>query len=209
MKKIFITLILLLLSYNVSAYENEYFNINIPEYYVEDGIKASIYKWINTNNTNENIVITVSKNENHQQIKKYTANDIKEYEEYLKKQLDEELKEYNINVEISNTKKEIINGIYNLNYYVYWPTKDSIGYNIYQKGYIFTTNDLIFVCNFTSDKDLINNNDLINIINSFNPNNYKNNKNLRVKLVILTGTLAAIISTIIKYIKAKKHKSNN
>lgn len=210
MKKI-ITIILLIITINIKAYENEYFTINIPNNFTQDDTKVPIYKWTNKSNTHENIVITVSKNDNHKQIKNYNSEDIINYEKYLKEQFDQKLKDYNVNIEVSNTKKEILNGIYNLNYDVYWPTKEAIGYDTYQKGYIFTINDFIFVYNFTSDKSLLDNNYLIDSINSFKPNDsIINSKNLKIKLVILIGTLTAITSTIIKHIiKSKKHKSNN
>lgn len=210
MKKLF-TIILLIMAINIKAYENKYFKINIPDNFVQDDTKVPIYKWTNKDNNHENIVITVSKNDNHDQIKNYKTDDIINYEKYLKEQFDQKLKDYDINIEINNTKKEILNGIYNLNYDVYWPTKEKIGYDTYQKGYIFTINDFIFVYNFTSDKSLLDNNYLIDSINSFKPNDsIINSKNVKVKIVILTGIIAAIISTIAKYIiRSKKHKSNN
>ena len=49
-----------------------------------------------------------------------------------------------------------------------WPTMNSLGYNTYQKGYIYTTNKYIVTLTYTSNSE-INDNDetLSNIKNSF------------------------------------------
>jgi len=210
MKKLYLTIITLLFTINIKAYENNYFNIDIPDNFIQNEIKEPVYEWTNKNNQNETIVITIAKNENIININNYTDTHLKEYEEYIKKQLNEQLNNYNVNIEVNNLKKEKINDLYCINYDVYWNTKDQIGYNIYQKAYVFTVNDLAYVYNFTSNKELNENKDLINSLNSFKPKKITSSNNLRIKLIIIIGSSAAVIGTIIKFIlKKKRHKSNN
>ena len=210
MKKLYLTIITLLFTINIKAYENNYFNIDIPNNFIQNEIKEPVYEWTNKNNQNETIVITIAKNENIININNYTDTHLNEYEEYIKKQLNEQLNNYNVNIEVNNLKKEKINDLYCINYDVYWNTKDQIEYNIYQKAYVFTVNDLAYVYNFTSDKELNENKDLINSLNSFKPKKITSPNNLRIKLIIIIGSSAAVIGTIIKFIlKKKRHKSNN
>ena len=53
-----------------------------------------------------------------------------------------------------------------ISYDVVWPTKESTGYDIYQKGYAFTTENYIYVYTYSSDSELTNNENFKNTINS-------------------------------------------
>ena len=75
MKKLLLIPILLLSIGNIKAYENEYFKIDIPETFKEEIAENGTYKWIsNDSKNNDNIIITVSKNQkdNKYNIENYT-----------------------------------------------------------------------------------------------------------------------------------------
>lgn len=209
MKKLLLIPLLLLNISNVKAYENEYFKIDIPENYKEDIMENSTYKWIDTKSkNNDNIVITVSKNdkENKYNIEKYTDENINEYEKYLEDEINKQLEDYNLKVDVKNIKKEKLNDLDTISYDVVWPTKESTGYDINQKGYAFTSENYIYVYTFSSDSDLTNNKTLKSTINSFkildNPIENKSilDNKLLFSLIIgaSIGLIGFIISIIIK-----------
>lgn len=209
MKKLLLIPLLLLSISNVKAYENEYFKIDIPDNYKEDIMENGTYKWIDTKSQNNDyIVITVTKNdsENKYDIKKYTDKNINEYETYLEEEINNQLKEYNLKVDVKNIKKETLNDLDTITYDVVWPTKESTGYNINQKGYAFTSENYIYVYTFSSDSDLTNNETLKSTINSFqildNPIESKgilDNKLLFSLIIgVSIGLIGFIISIIIK-----------
>ena len=209
MKKLLLIPLLLLNISNVKAYENEYFKIDIPENYKEDIMENSTYKWIDTKSkNNDNIVITVSKNdkENKYNIENYTDENINEYEKYLEDEINKQLEDYNLKVDVKNIKKEKLNDLDTISYDVVWPTKESTGYDINQKGYAFTSENYIYVYTFSSDSDLTNNETLKSTINSFkildNPIENKSilDNKLLFSLIIgaSIGLIGFIISIIIK-----------
>lgn len=209
MKKLLLIPLLLLSISNVKAYENEYFKIDIPDNYKEDIMENGTYKWIDTKSQNNDyIVITVTKNdsENKYDIKKYTDKNINEYETYLEEEINNQLKEYNLKVDVKNIKKETLNDLDTITYDVVWPTKESTGYNINQKGYAFTSENYIYVYTFSSDSDLTNNETLKSTINSFqildDPIESKgilDNKLLFSLIIgVSIGLIGFIISIIIK-----------
>lgn len=211
MKKLLLIPLLLLSTSNVKAYENEYFKIDIPDNYKEDIIEDGTYKWIDTKSKNNDyIVITVSKNdkENKYNIEKYTEDNINEYEKYLENEFNKQLEEYKLKVDVKNIKKETINDLSTITYDVVWPTKESTGYNIYQKGYAFTSENYIYVYTFSSDEELNNNETLNSTINSFKilDKQIENKSLLSNKLLfsLIIGASIGLIGFIISII-IKKH----
>lgn len=165
MKKLLLIPLLLLSISNVKAYENEYFKIDIPDTFKEEIAENGTYKWVNNN---DNIVITVSENkkDNKYNIENYTEENITEYEKYLEDEINKQLEEYKIKVDVKNIKKEKYKNMQTVNYDVVWPTKESTGYDIYQKGYAFTTENYIYVYTYSSDSELTNNENYKNTLNS-------------------------------------------
>lgn len=165
MKKLLLIPLLLLGISNVKAYENEYFKIDIPDTFKEEIAENGTYKWVNNN---DNIVITVSENkkDNKYNIENYTEENITEYEKYLEDEINKQLEEYKIKVDVKNIKKETYKNMQTVNYDVVWPTKESTGYDIYQKGYAFTTENYIYVYTYSSDSELTNNENYKNTLNS-------------------------------------------
>ena len=100
-------------------------------------------------------------------IEKYTDENLNEYEKYLEDEINKQLKDYNLKVDVKNVKKETMNDLDTISYDVIWPTKESTGYDINQKGYAFTSENYIYVYTFSSDSDLTNNETLKSTINSF------------------------------------------
>lgn len=211
MKKLFLITLLLLGISNVNAYENEYFKIDIPENYKEEIMENGTYKWIDKESkNNDNIVITISKNdsENKYNIEKYTDENINEYEKYLEDEINKQLEEYNLKVDVKNIKKEITNNMNTISYDVIWPTKESTGYDINQKGYAFTTENYIYVYTFSSDSDLANNETLKNTISSFEildkTIEEKGLLNNKLLFSLIVGASIGLIGFIIS-IAIKKH----
>ena len=117
---------------------------------------------------NDNIIITVSKNQkdNKYNIENYTDENINEYEKYLEDEINKQLEEYKIKVDVKNVKKDTLNDMQTISYDVIWPTKESTGYDIYQKGYAFTTENYIYVYTYSSDSQLTNNENFKSTINN-------------------------------------------
>src|SRR5574344_1857531 len=185
MKKLFITLILLLCFVNVKAYENDYFKIDIPDGFKEAETESGVYKWQLTNK-NDDLIITVSKNNGD------TKEDISTY---------------------TKAKLTKVNDYDAIEYDTKWPTKESFGYDIYQKGYIFTTNNYIIGYTYTSDKELSDNEYLKKTVKSFQwlDSKVENNSffSKRINRIIVVGAGAGIIGFLISVLTNKKKKKNS
>ena len=203
MKKIF-TIILLfigMLCVNVNALENSYFKIDIPEGYKEEINEPSLYKWTKDNNY---ITITIDNNTTRYDILRYTEDDMKKYEEYIENSINKQLKDYNIKVDVKNVRKEKINDRNCIVYDTVWPTKESTGYDTYQRGYTFTTDKYIMMLTYSSDSELDNNTELTNLIDSFKVLDseivYNDKYRYRIMIIIavIFGLIGFTISAIIK-----------
>ena len=203
MKKIF-TIILLfigMLCVNVNALENSYFKIDIPEGYKEEINEPSLYNWTKDNNY---ITITIDNNTNRYDILRYTEDDMKKYEEYIENSINEQLKDYNIKVDVKNVRKEKINDRNCIVYDTVWHTKESTGYDTYQRGYTFTTDKYIMMLTYSSDSELDNNTELTNLIDSFKVLDseivYNDKYRYRIMIIIavIFGLIGFTISAIIK-----------
>lgn len=214
-KKLLIAVLTLMSVCNVKAVENDVFKIDIPDNFVEDKVeeKTNIYKWENKdNNIFHNIVITIDKNDaqNKYNVKHFNNEDIANYTKYIEESTNNELKEYDIKVKVSNMKKEVINKSDALSYDTLWPTIDKLGYNTYQKGFIYTTNKYIITLTYTSNQEIKNDDEtLTNIKNSFQikDESIKQESFLDSKTnrIILTAVILGLIGVIISLIIPKKH----
>ena len=207
MKKFFIiTIMLLMLITKVKAYENEVFKINIPESYVlEDSEEENNYRWIKDNNY---ISITTSDNSKLKyDVKEFTDEDINKQKEYLETGINKGLEKYNINITVNDIKKLNDDDIYYLEYDIYYPSKEITGYDMYQKGRMYTTNKYITTIIYSSDKEIAGNDEYLNIINSLDildSNVIHSNLTLYIIITIASGILLFVIAVII--IKKRKHK---
>lgn len=203
MKKIFTILILFIGMLNVSALENEYFKVNIPDTYKEEINEKKLYKWTKDNNY---ITITIDDNTNKYDILRYTDDDMKKYEKHIENSINEQLKEYNIKVDVKNVKKDKINNRNCIVYDTVWPTKESTGYDTYQKGYTFTTNNYIIMLTYSSDTELTDNEELNNIINSFTilDSEIVYSTESKYKIMIILAVIAGIIGYIVSAIFKKR-----
>ncbi len=203
MKKLFTILILFIGMLNVSALENEYFKVNIPDTYKEEINEKKLYKWTKDNNY---ITITIDDNTNKYDILRYTDDDMKKYEKHIENSINEGLKEYNIKVDVKNVKKDKINNRNCIVYDTVWPTKESTGYDTYQKGYTFTTNNYIIMLTYSSDTELTNNEELNNIIDSFTilDSEIVYSTESKYKIMIILAVIAGIIGYIVSAIFKKR-----
>lgn len=203
MKKLFTILILFIGMLNVSALENEYFKVNIPDTYKEEINEKSLYKWTKDNNY---ITITIDDNTNKYDILRYTDDDMKKYEKHIENSINEQLKEYNIKVDVKNVKKDKINNRNCIVYDTVWPTKESTGYDTYQKGYTFTTNNYIIMLTYSSDTELTDNEELNNIIDSFTilDSEIVYSTESKYKIMIILAVIAGIIGYIVSAIFKKR-----
>ncbi len=185
--------------------------MDIPEDYKEEEINSSTFKWVSTKNGHENLIISVSKNSstNKHDVTKYNDEDIKNYEEYIETEINNQLKDYNLTVDVTNVRKEKINDLETITYDVFWPTKESLMYDTYQKGYSFTTNKYIYIYTFTSDKQITENNEgfkttieSLELLDTEIEN--KGFLNEKWKQVLLVSVVAGILGVIISLIKRRK-----
>lgn len=201
MKIIFIILIFILNINNIKAYENNYFSIDIPQDYILETEEDHSYKWIRENNY---IAITISNNkELNYNISTYTKTDIENQRKYIENNINSKLEDFNIKVSVNNIKKIKLNNKDVLNYSIYWPTLDSTGYNTYQIGNVFTTNNYITTIVYSSDKEINDDSEYYNIINSVNikDNNIKNNNIYSILIFIIM-----LVLIIVGYIRRHKTK---
>lgn len=202
MKKIFLLLLILFSTINVKAYENNYFSIDIPDDYKEIKLNNNAFKWTNGN---KYIAITISDNrEKKYNIKNYTEEDIENQKKYIENNINDELKDYDFKVKVTNIEKKQINDLYSLNYSIYWPTLKTTGYDIHQIGNVYTTNKYIITVIYSSDIEINDENEYYNIINSFKIKDQKlkviTSREYIVGILTL-GIILAIIFTI------KRHKT--
>ena len=133
-----------------------------------------------------------------------TEDDMKKYEEYIENSINEQLKDYNIKVDVKNVRKEKINDRNCIVYDTVWPTKESTGYDTYQRGYTFTTDKYIMMLTYSSDSELDNNTELTNLIDSFKVLDseivYNDKYRYRIMIIIavVVGLIGLTISAIIK-----------
>lgn len=208
MKKIILIITMFIFLTNVNAYENEKFKLDIPDTYKLNDETPNIYVWQDKKSEN-NITITLQENteENIINIEEYTEEDLINYKDYLTTSLNKELEEYEVTVEVTNVKKEQINNYTAIEYDSMWPTKESIGYNFYQKGYIFTTKNYVVSLTFGSSKEITDETEFYkNAINSLTINDNKIEKeknNTYIYIVVAVGVISGIVGYIISAIKKK------
>ncbi len=194
MKKLFAFLLLIICITNVKAYENEYFKIDIPEGYTEE-INENIYKWTKNNNY---ISITISNNKDNYDINKYTDQDIENQKKYLEETYSKELKDYNIDVQVTSINKDKINNYDILSYTLFWPSHELTGYDIQQKGAVYTTKNYIYTITVSSDEE-VKNEDFKKVLNTFilKDEEITYSSGL-LGFIIVSGTILGIIGYIIE-----------
>jgi len=203
MKKVFTFLLLITCLTIVKAYNNDYFSIEIPEGYNET-INDNMYKW---SKDNKYIAVTINNNTNKYNIEKYTDKDLETQKKHLEETYSKELKEYDVKVDVSDVKRNTINNYSVLEYNLYWDSKDYIGYNMYQKGIIYTTKNYIYTFIYSSDEE-INNEEFTSTINSFKLKDEPiSHISPLLVYILVVGTLLGIIGFIVDTIRKKKeHK---
>lgn len=212
MKKILLMICLLILPNIVYAYENDYFTIDVKGEYKEMVEENDVYKW-NSNNDNElpSITITVTKNNsaNLQNIEKFKDSDLEKYKKTVENTINEGLSEYNLEVSVGELKKEKINDYTVLTYMTTWPTKDSFGYDMYQKSYVITTENYITTLVYTTTNESEQNSkDFKSTLSSFKINDSKIIEEgffaKERNQIIVVGATAGLIGYVISAIKKKK-----
>ena len=204
MKKLFILFALLFNIVNIKAYENKYFDIDIPQEYKITVEENNLYKW---EKDNKYISISISNNENGYTVKNYTEEDINNQKIYIEEKINENLDKYDTKVEVTDIKKIVLNNnLYSLSYTIYWPTQDHTGYDIYQFGNVISTDNYMYTIVYNSNTKEIDK-EFNNILNSFNPIDSTNNQdknNNYLYLIIVSIFVFAFIKIIIKIVNKKK-----
>lgn len=211
MKKILLIMLLFIPTY-VLAYENDYFSIEIPEGYKDLEEGENIYTWkSDTLNELPSIIITTDSNSttSKQDINNFSDEDLEKYKKQITETLNKSLTDYNLTVNVTSMEKEKINNYLCLTYVTEWPTEESLGYIMYQKSYVITTNSHITTVVYTTDsKEEIND---TTIFKNFKINDKEVEKEgffaNRINQIIITGVVAGIIGYIISCIKNKKSKN--
>ena len=206
MKKIITVLLILLSIVNVKAYENKIIKIDIDDNYKLETKKENALRW-----TNENKYIAISINDNNSlkyDVKSFSQTDIDNQKKYFEDGINNGLSKYNIKAEITNIEKKNNEDIYYLEYDIYYPSKDATGYNMYQKGRMYTTNKYIVTIIYSSDEKIENDELCEKTLNSLKINdNYvvtKVNAKGYVITFVVIGVILGIIGAIISNKKKRK-----
>lgn len=210
MKKILLIICLLLFPNIICAYENDYFDIEIPENYKDLVEKDDIYKW-SSNNENEipNITVTVVKNSSteKQNVEKFTDSDLEEYKKTIESTINSSLEEYDLTVTVSELEKTELKRYTALTYTALWPTNESFGYDMYQKSYVITTENYITTLIYTTTNEEDQNSEEIKkVLDSFIVNDkdiiekgfFANKRNQIIVVGIIAGVLGYLISALRK-----------
>ena len=206
MKKLFIIILILLSTISVKAYENDILKIDIDESYKLETETKNTIRW-----TKENKYIAISISDNKKlkyDVKTFSQTDIDNQKEYFENGINKGLEKYNIKAEISSITKNNINDIYYLEYDIYYPSKNATGYNMYQKGRMYTTNKYIVTIIYSSDTSLDKDDlckktlDSLLILDNYNVN--KNSQKGFVYAFIAIGVIAGIVGAVISI--KKRHK---
>lgn len=204
MKKICMLILFFISTSHIYAYENDIFKLDIPENYKEEIKDTNLHKWTNNNNY---ISISISDNTKfNYDVSKYTEKDINKQKEYIENNLNTNLKEYNFEVNVTDIKKIKLNNKDSLNYTIYWPSKDAIGYNQYQIGNLFTSSKYILTI-LISYENNINDEEYNKIISSLiikDEEIKKENIFDYKKIITIIIIVFAISLAIINFIKKQK-----
>lgn len=190
---------------NIKAYENEIFTIDINEdYKFEEQENTNNYKW-----TKDNKYISISISDNSElkyNIAKFTEEDIQKQKEYLESSINENLSKYNITAEVKEIR--LSEDKTTLTYDIYYPSKDAIGYDIYQKGKMYTTSHYILTIVYNSDEEIKDEDqEYTNIITSLAIlDDPIKEIDPMIKYYLLGGILIVVISFAVLLIVKKKHK---
>lgn len=187
MKKVILLLIGLLIINKVYAYENDYFYFDIDKSFKEQTIEDKKYIF---SKDNEFISITINDNNNDYNVSKFTQKDIDKQKEIIIKEYTTKFKDYTSNVEITNIELKHTKDIDYLEYDIFYDTKSSIGYNIYQRCRMYTSNNYVYSILYNSDKEITNN----DYLNTFKiKDSYLKKINLWVYAILLIVMLGLII----------------
>jgi hypothetical protein len=200
MKKIFTIILLILCITNVKAYENDLFKINIPDNYKAE-ISDKIYKWTNDN---KYIAVTISDNTNHYKFNRFSDEDLARQKEHIIETYKVQLEDYDCTVDVSDIKKDKINDNYFITYNLHWNSAKTIGYNMYQKIAVYSTENYIYTVTNSSDEDF-SYEDFKSLLNTFDHNDYPTHSRL-LSFILVFGIIGGIIGYFIKVKKNKKHK---
>lgn len=202
MKKVVVFLICLLLFTKVYAYENKYFSIDIKEPFKGPTVEGKKYVFTNGN---EYISIIVNKNKDNYEISKFTDEDIENQKKYLETEYKEKFSKYSSNVSITNIELKNIDSLYYLEYDVFYETKKTIGYNIYQRCRMYSTDNYIYSILYNSDKEITNN----DYLDTFKiKDKYLKDVNITTYIISLISLLVLLL--LIDYLfSKKKHKKRH
>lgn len=213
-KKIIILLLcLILFPSNIFAFSNDYFDISITDEFKETKTDDELaFKWVSdSDNKLPSIVITIEKNNSATpyNIESYTVEELVVYKKQIVNKMKESLKDYDIDVTVSNIEKKNINGLTSMYYTIYWPTKDSYGYDMYQRSTVFTTKKYVttIIYSTTDEKDY-KTTKYIDLINSLKIKDTSitdyNFFDSTLNRIVIVGIIGGIIGFIISAVRKKR-----
>ena len=198
MKKIFLVLLLFSII-KVYAYENNYFEINIPENYTLTNETVNSYKW----EKDKNYIAISYTSYNNLSIKNFNDEDIQKQKENIENRINEELSNYDIKANITSIKKDNKDDLYYLEYELYLPSKKVLGFDTYQKGRMYSKNSSLFTLILNSDKEIIND-EYNNLVDSFIIKDFLSVSTFKSHLILIV--FIGIIAGIIGYFISLKNK---
>ena len=203
MKKLFLLLLVFCSFITVKAYENDYFKIDIPDGYTISKEGPNAYKW---DKGNGYIAVSLADNSKSKyNIKYFSEEDINKQKYYIEDNINEKIKEYNVKASVTSIEKKNDDDLYYLEYVLYLPSKKAIGYDIYQKGRIYTLNNYLITVIYNTDKE-IKDEDYKPLVNSFKINDTPIDTRIKniIIIIVVTGVVLGIIGYFVD-LKKKKH----
>jgi predicted RNA-binding protein Jag len=203
MKK-FIFIILIFFSFiKVNAYENNYFKIEIPDDYILSNEGNNLYEW---DKDNSYIAVSITDNtKTKYNIKNFTSNDINVQKNKIEETLNSMLEDYDVKATVTSIKKDRSGIVYFLEYDLYLPSSELIGYDMYQKGRVYSTKKYLITFFLNSDGK-INDDEFTIVANSFKVNDSElepSNTNYLIAILVIGG-IAFIVLVLISLNKKKQ-----
>lgn len=192
----------------VFASDSNNFTVDIPEDMIEVDTNSNYYKWIYKDKELPSITVIQEENKNYN-IDLFDEEDILNYENYIENELNNEMKEYDINIDVYDSEIISINERNSLVYYTKWDTMDSYGYDTYQKIFVFTTKSYLSTVTFSAKSEEEISSELFNnVIDSFVINDediiIENNTDKFIIMFAIIGALLGFILSLIIFKKRRK-----
>lgn len=180
---------------DIKNFDTNTYSVSISDEYTFSTGSNNTNTW---KKNNDYISISVSNNSNNLNFKNYDKKNMTELKKYIEGNINNQID--NVDVIVSNIQTYQLNDYYVVDYNIYWPSKDIIGYDIYQHSNIMSSKNYIYTLTYSKDTDDIYNDEYNSFLKSFkikddliNDTNYTNYFLAFGLILIFTLSLIPII----------------